>query len=1647
HSNYYFQSQSQHQGRFIPSPPFPQYSQIPQRNTFFPSSIDGGIGLPDQSSSFHHSNNLGQHHQKSIINNNNNNNNNNGSPGTFHEQYLYLADDATTPTVQNAPFQFQQFQPTRSPDYYDFPQRIFNSNAQSVVPLGQSPIPPPPPPPLSVQPTFTRAQAIRPNGSTGFIQQKPNNNIQQSNNRNQNSSYKQNHQFISQIEKQEQQNYFTPSKSDVSVVVKPTTSQPNHSNFNQFNKFNNNNNQLKSKPFSSNRLKSTTSSENQSQSDFLEANQKQQLPFKTNRNRFQPNAKVSTTSSTFVSETAAPIERQRNNRFGNGNVRTSFSAQKQTKTAITSNQSVLQSKNNAGLSFTPQRSRFAPSNSQITSKNSGKLNQNIPKRTVFISREPNEPVHSKTENKITIDHNGSDKSSTINEFNVKFGQKMNTSQSLTESLDNQNDFIKPLETLPLKENIVTTTVSSTTSSVSAEELSGDKDTPVILTSNFYLPGSLNENIQSQSDANESDTYDKKFNEYFTTSKTLEYDYEYEDYDEQAENDAPVVKNEFEIENFQEKPKDLNLNSSTEQNNFIHATTFRRNFDKLTENPLPSKVSPTPDILDDINDKESVISGTETITETPLISAKESTTINFPHSFQSTSNGTNQQNSSTSNDEELLEYEEEYDDLEGSGEYSEEENTQQKPIITESEDKFIGQQIISVVTTKSVINGSTSNPDIEKFTSSSARYENATEKLELQISSSSIKPIISSEKTQIESESSKLMEQMNKTKSDQTKFDLTTTTTESENKSKKEEVLNNSTEGYVVIASIQTSRSINGARFLPFPAIEQEEKKQPISELEKKIHGPKTKTTKKSIISKDQNVESNERITTKDVLPQEITTTISNTDNPAEITTLPSLENLFSKTLSDNPIGQNLTKENNETDKLHLTNVDEPISTTSVTKFIPNIKKFVPRSTTTKPKLSIEELPIEEFSSLLPSDYKHRTNTYTNRRKTSTTTMEPVDTSKEKSNRNDSISRSIKNYSSNQDLMLKELLPNGYKLNESTTESSAILKDILSKIKFEESQEKPVVNEKNPKGDRKSTSKPYKTTQEDVSKYLPAGFNKFKQPPQPTTTKKTPVITPVKENVSSSLLPPGYKLKLSDKYSTTTKKTLTEQSDKDLHKFLPPGFKPFDKEDEVEMIDISKLFMNEKSLKMKNISSPSHHIFEAQDEDDLRNYNNENQKLNEGNKVIFPKPINKRPRPTVIAPPVISNGPSPPPITIKKGPPIRATTEFTGWPTPSTTPISIEKLLEQSKIAKFDILEYLPSSTVTSSSTTTTSTTTTTTTIQPPKPTQPGLCHQECDLAATIKIVDGVQWKPELLDHNTLEWKNLAREIETQLNEVYKNDHMLRKWYKKIRIDSFNKGSVLVDYFVELTNITENINTLELKRLFHDALIQTPLTIIPSSTDNDNYEQYREGKGEKLVKETFMLGRFIVDPLSTDFIVIAKNQFPDVEYTEPIVPQWAIVLIVIGVGSLAFIIVFGVTVLINRHKNSKKTPTPLTADMLNELNKNHMGGIDNYGAEDFYNVQDTWNENKQPIKPKRLSTTAHGNNQTNIYDSWGSNHNHGDYFYNEEKEYNIENTPYQHSHPHYKVTNPYSTDPVWDAHQMYTYNTRPRYHRDHYDPDF
>ena len=79
---------------------------------------------------------------------------------------------------------------------------------------------------------------------------------------------------------------------------------------------------------------------------------------------------------------------------------------------------------------------------------------------------------------------------------------------------------------------------------------------------------------------------------------------------------------------------------------------------------------------------------------------------------------------------------------------------------------------------------------------------------------------------------------------------------------------------------------------------------------------------------------------------------------------------------------------------------------------------------------------------------------------------------------------------------------------------------------------------------------------------------------------------------------------------------------------------------------------------------------------------------------------------------------------------------------------------------------------------------------------------------------------------------------------------------------------------------------------------------------------------------------------------------------------------------------------NKHKNSKKKNTvSLTQEMLSEFNKSHSHnygvGVDNYGADDLYNMDDVWND-KQPHmdrtfdrKPKVIIVISYNYVQTII----------------------------------------------------------------------
>lgn len=780
-------------------------------------------------------------------------------------------------------------------------------------------------------------------------------------------------------------------------------------------------------------------------------------------------------------------------------------------------------------------------------------------------------------------------------------------------------------------------------------------------------------------------------------------------------------------------------------------------------------------------------------------------------------------------------EEESDDAEYEYEYIDEVETSEKPQTTKTPEKIeittfrdpkriLGESVVSFVTSKTVVNGSMPNEDEEEVVKTTTEPENYP---------STVKPITKS-----------------------------------------------TTDNYFVIASVQTSRSVSGAHFLPFPHVEQRETIQTRAELS----GKKSKeesaadspiiTTQipeaENISAEEEDIDDHLYVSTTSATFEEQPTTLPTTFRNSP---LPSTESIIDKLdgiQSDLSLGvlsgefPILKDTSSKKIKTTSTTSEAPQATeiSTTVKPLVLIRKFSPKSTTVKPtvttkavkssirtttteepvtttpnstsesnrvnkKISFDAIETDDLDGLLPPGYKPR-NSFKNKKFGATSQPQIV---KEElltgKIRNATISRSFKSQPSNQDVKFK------------------------SKEKEETS--------------KKNSNKLFDSDAIDISKFLPADFKVNKK------ENESLAVIPLDSEDITKFLPPGFKLKTSSA-SITEKPIIQFVAEENINKFLPPGYKPpVEEEKEDAKIDLSSIFSKIKFQEPVALLPPG---FKEVKTESTSSPGYKEEKVTESttksNKLIFPTRPYKIPSRTT-TPKTLNNesakpskssqndGPKPPEIIIKKGPPTRATTEFTGWPSKATTPLSIEKILELQKNAeRINIADILFTSTTegtTSTSSTTTSTTTTTTTT--PRPREATVCNQDCSLAATIRIIEGVEWSPELLTHHTEEYKKLASDLETSLNEVYLNSPMLSKWFKGVRIDSFSKGSVLVDYFIELNQVPEEMNTTEIKRIFHDALEPVNMQNTPEFED--------EGLAQPIIKEAFKLGDYVVDPSSTDFI--------------------------------------------------------------------------------------------------------------------------------------------------------------------------------------
>lgn len=346
---------------------------------------------------------------------------------------------------------------------------------------------------------------------------------------------------------------------------------------------------------------------------------------------------------------------------------------------------------------------------------------------------------------------------------------------------------------------------------------------------------------------------------------------------------------------------------------------------------------------------------------------------------------------------------------------------------------------------------------------------------------------------------------------------------------------NTTDTWVVVASVQTSRSVSGARYLPSPVVEQDERTKLLNEP----------------FAEEENEEA-EDVTTELPFIEDGKVNISSTPRTSTESLIDKLDRVQSD-LSSGFLTGGFKDGNNiavitegMSDKIDEATSTSSSTTTTTTTTIRStslppvvIKKFSPNarpSTTSRPKKTFETFKQDDITGLLPPGFKQR---YPNNRKlpsvtTTTTTTSPSEVPQS-------------------DEPVKK-------------ESPKSLDDLLGKIKFEDVSALLPPGYKPPEEDKPtSTPTTIKTPkiviQDDISAFLPPGYkNPESTKPKPTTD----LLKNAKQDDISAFLPPGYKNSYKNRrITTTTTSTTTTAKPKgllanakpvDISAFLPPGYK-------------------------------------------------------------------------------------------------------------------------------------------------------------------------------------------------------------------------------------------------------------------------------------------------------------------------------------------------------------------------------------------------------------------------------------------------------------------------------------------------------------
>jgi len=211
---------------------------------------------------------------------------------------------------------------------------------------------------------------------------------------------------------------------------------------------------------------------------------------------------------------------------------------------------------------------------------------------------------------------------------------------------------------------------------------------------------------------------------------------------------------------------------------------------------------------------------------------------------------------------------------------------------------------------------------------------------------------------------------------------------------------------------------------------------------------------------------------------------------------------------------------------------------------------------------------------------------------------------------------------------------------------------------------------------------------------------------------------------------------------------------------------------------------------------------------------------------------------------------------------------------------------------------VPSST--STTPTTTSTTPTTTTL-PPKSTTPGVCGKFCSLAGTIFVKSGLDWSEELLYAYSDVYEEVTEQVVNEITKVFEKVYFGNA-FEFASVEAFSREgeTVLIDFYIQFGGIVFNVDTKDIKDSFGEVL----------EVDDSN---------------KFMFGKFEIDLNSTYFIVvdtssplerIGAGQNQDAS----LLPEWAWLVVVVGVVSTFIIAFFGAIMGVQRYKHNQVLKT-------------------------------------------------------------------------------------------------------------------------------